>query len=122
MSNGPGGGGPLLPDVAGSTSLGADLGRAIGQRGLRRVGIDNWFLFPAADYLALRATAPDTEFVPTLAISYVRAVKIEPCLLKEGVGGTRIEDVLVVQDDGCEVLTDTPRGLFPDGAVEHEPS
>ena len=62
-------------DVAGSTSLGGDLGASIAQRGLRRVGIDNWFLFPAADYLALKAAAPDTEFVPTLAISYVRAVK-----------------------------------------------
>ena len=42
-------------------------------------------------------------------------ITIEPCLLKPGVGGTRIEDVVVVKKDGCEVLTDTPRGLFPGG-------
>jgi Xaa-Pro aminopeptidase len=63
------------PDAAGSIQLGADLGRAIAARGLRRVGIDNWYLFPAHDYLALQAAAPDTEFVPTLAISRVRALK-----------------------------------------------
>jgi Xaa-Pro aminopeptidase len=63
------------PDVDGSINLGADVGRIVAQRGLRRVGIDNWSLFPAADYLALKEAAPDTEFVPTLAMSYVRAVK-----------------------------------------------
>jgi Xaa-Pro aminopeptidase len=62
-------------DTAGSTRLGADLGAEIARRGLRRVGIDNWYLFPAHDYLALKAAAPDCEFVPTLAISRVRAVK-----------------------------------------------
>lgn len=63
------------PDVSGSTNIGADLGRALAQRGLRRVGIDNWHLFPAADYLALKAAAPEVELVPTLALSLVRAVK-----------------------------------------------
>ena len=42
---------------------------------------------------------------------------IEPCLLKPGVAGTRIEDVVVVQDDGCEVLTKAPRGLFAEVVV-----
>lgn len=63
------------PDVAGSINLGGDLGRAIAERGLRRVGIDNWHLFPAADYMALKEAAPDVEIVPTLALSYLRAVK-----------------------------------------------
>lgn len=62
-------------DAVASTELGADLGRAIARRRLRRVGIDNWFLFPAPDYLGLRAQAPDAEIVPTWAISEVRAVK-----------------------------------------------
>ncbi len=63
------------PDVDGSIALGADLGRAIAELGLERVGTDKWFLFPAEDYLALVAANPKTEFVPTWAISRVRAVK-----------------------------------------------
>jgi Xaa-Pro aminopeptidase len=62
-------------DVGASTELGADLGREIAARGLKRVGIDNWYIFPARDYLALQAAAPGTEFVPTDLISEVRRVK-----------------------------------------------
>jgi Xaa-Pro aminopeptidase len=65
----------VYEDVAGSIQLGADLGKVIADRGLKRVGIDNWFLFPAEDYLALKAACPNTEFVPSLAISHVRSVK-----------------------------------------------
>ncbi len=38
-------------------------------------------------------------------------ITIEPCLLLAGKGGTRIEDVILIQEDGCEVLTNAPRGL-----------
>lgn len=62
-------------DVGGSTQLGADIGGEIASRGIKRIGIDNWYLFPARDYLALREAAPDVEIVPTLALSRVRAVK-----------------------------------------------
>ncbi len=62
-------------DVGASTELGKDLGLEIASRGLKRVGIDNWFIFPARDYLALQAAAPDTEFVHTNLISEVRRVK-----------------------------------------------
>jgi Xaa-Pro aminopeptidase len=63
------------PDVSASTTMGADLGQAIAKGGFKRVGIDNWFLFPAQDYLALKDSAQDVEVVPTWAISLVRAVK-----------------------------------------------
>ncbi len=63
------------PDVDGSIALGEELGRAIADCRLKRVAIDNWFLFPAEDYLAMKAAAPDTEFVPSWLISGVRAVK-----------------------------------------------
>jgi Xaa-Pro aminopeptidase len=41
-------------------------------------------------------------------------ITIEPCLGVPGVAGTRIEDVVLVTDDGCDVLTKTPRGLTPE--------
>ncbi|MEI7626491.1 MAG: Xaa-Pro peptidase family protein [Actinomycetota bacterium] len=82
-------------DVAGSTGLGKDLGRAIGAQKLRRVGIDNWHIFPAHDYLALQAGAPDTEFVPTLLISDVRAVK-SPAELERIRRSERIADAAVI--------------------------
>jgi len=82
-------------DADGSTQLGADLGREIAKRGLKRVGIDNWYLFPARDYIALTAAAPDTEFVPTLAISRVRAVK-SPAELERIRRAERIADAAAI--------------------------
>jgi Xaa-Pro dipeptidase len=38
---------------------------------------------------------------------------VEPCLLIDGVAGTRIEDVVVVTETGARVLSNTERGLTP---------
>jgi Xaa-Pro aminopeptidase len=39
-------------------------------------------------------------------------VTIEPGIYLEGVGGVRIEDLAIVTDDGCEVLTRVPTDLI----------
>jgi len=65
----------VLPETRYSGGMGAELGRLIRERGYRRVGIDNWFIFPAHHYLALRDEAPDAELVPTLAIEHTYKVK-----------------------------------------------
>lgn len=39
------------------------------------------------------------------------ACTIEPGVYLPGVGGVRIEDDILLTDDGCEVLTEAPRGL-----------
>ena len=65
----------LYPESGYTSRFADDFGPIIRQRGYRRVGIDNWYLFPAHEYLALKAAAPDTEFVETRVISEVRRVK-----------------------------------------------
>jgi len=40
-------------------------------------------------------------------------IALEPGLYRRGWGGVRVEDLVLVTDDGCEVLTDYPYGLEP---------
>jgi Xaa-Pro aminopeptidase len=83
------------PDVAGSTRLGADIGAEIARRGLKRVGIDNWFIFPAQDYLDLNRAASDTEFSKTWLLSGVRATK-SPAELERIRRAERIADAAAI--------------------------
>jgi Xaa-Pro aminopeptidase len=64
-----------LPRVAYSYEMGVELGKLIAERGYARVGVDNWFVFPAPHYLALKEAAPDVEFVPTQLIEDTYKVK-----------------------------------------------
>jgi Xaa-Pro aminopeptidase len=65
----------IYPDVDATHSLGTDLGVEINRRGYKRVAIDNWYIFPARDYLDLQEAAPDTEFVGSRILSEIRRVK-----------------------------------------------
>ena len=40
-------------------------------------------------------------------------ITLEPGLYRHGFGGVRLEDLLLVTEDGCETLTDFPYGLDP---------
>ena len=40
-------------------------------------------------------------------------VTLEPGLYRHGFGGVRLEDLVLVTEDGCETLTDFPYGLDP---------
>jgi Xaa-Pro aminopeptidase len=40
-------------------------------------------------------------------------IALEPGLYRRGFGGVRVEDLVLVTEDVCEVLTDYPYGLEP---------
>jgi Xaa-Pro aminopeptidase len=44
-------------------------------------------------------------------------VTLEPGVYRNGWGGVRVEDLLLVTEDGCETITDFPYGLDPSRAV-----
>ena len=44
-------------------------------------------------------------------------VTLEPGLYRHGWGGVRVEDLLLITEDGCETITDFPYGLDPALAV-----
>lgn len=65
----------MFPDTEYAGLFAQDLGPVIRDRGYRRVAIDNWYLFPAREFMALTEIAPDVEFVPSHLMSEVRRIK-----------------------------------------------
>jgi len=58
-----------------SSNFGSEFGRIIADRGYRKVGIDNWFIFPAMHFGPLKELAPDSNFMPTQLIERAYRVK-----------------------------------------------
>jgi Xaa-Pro aminopeptidase len=67
----------MFTDTAYAGLFAEDLGPVIRDRGYRRVAIDNWYLFPAREFMALTEIAPDVEFVPSHLMSELRRIKSE---------------------------------------------
>ena len=55
--------------------------------------------------------APSLGLLGTDPLVAGDAVSVEPGLYRPGYGGLRLEDLVLVTDDGCENLTDFPYEL-----------
>ncbi len=64
-----------IADVRYAPIAADDLGPLIRQGEFRRVAIDNWHLFPAKEFLALAASAPEVSFEPSRILTELRRVK-----------------------------------------------
>jgi Xaa-Pro aminopeptidase len=65
----------MFDDTRHAFNFGTDLGPVIAREGYKRVGIDNWFIFPAMHYLALVEAAPDATFEPTYLVELTYRLK-----------------------------------------------
>ncbi len=86
------------------------------QRTGRDDGSDDGFRFSLGHGVGLQVHEPPavgrTGAEPLVAGD---VLAIEPGLWRAGVGSVRLEDLLLVTDDGCELLTDFSYELDPDG-------
>ncbi len=67
----------VFPDTAYTGLFAQDFGSVFRDRGYRRVAIDNWYIFPAREFMALTEMAPEVEFVPSHLMSEMRRIKSE---------------------------------------------
>ncbi len=55
---------------------------------------------------------PNVNKGNSVPLPVASVVTVEPGIYKANVGGVRIEDTLIVYEDGCEVITDYPKELI----------
>ena len=89
--------------------IGADFAARIAEAGYQKVGIDNWFIFPAMHYLPLLATAGRTAFVQTMLIEDTYRVK----------GPDEIEMIRASETIGVHAVMAGMEAVHV-GAAEHE--
>ena len=65
----------VFEDTRHAFNFGTEFAEAIAREGYKKVGIDNWFLFPAMHYLPLVEGAPDASFEPTHLVEETYKVK-----------------------------------------------
>jgi Xaa-Pro aminopeptidase len=56
---------------------------------------------------------PTLGLIPTHTLVAGEVLAVEPGLYRQGFGGVRLEDLVLVTEDGCENLTDHPYDLEP---------
>ena len=78
----------------------------------RRIPLENGFIHSLGHGVGLEVhEAPSLGLLGTDPLVAGDAVSVEPGLYRPGYGGLRLEDLVLVTDDGCENLTDFPYEL-----------
>ena len=79
---------------------------------LKKLSLDRYFVHSTGHGLGLEVhEAPRIAGAVSTRLKTGMVITIEPGVYLEGIGGVRIEDVVVVGPHGCESLTPTSREL-----------
>ncbi len=79
---------------------------------IRKHGYGRYFTHSLGHGLGIDIHEPLRLSSRSLAVLQTgNVVTVEPGIYIPGVGGVRLEDVIVVKDNGCEVLTTSPKQL-----------
>jgi Xaa-Pro aminopeptidase len=89
-----------------------DLDKAVRDR-LKLLGLDDFFLHSTGHGVGLEVHEQPTVSAKSEAVLISgMVVTIEPGIYIKGWGGIRIEDTVIVKDDGCEVLTRSDKAIL----------
>lgn len=83
---------------------------AVCRRAITEAGFGEWFTHGTGHGVGLLIHEdPFINRTGDLKLQVGDVVTVEPGLYREGFGGIRVEDLLVVTDNGCRVLTASPK-------------
>ncbi|MEZ5323061.1 MAG: aminopeptidase P family protein [Microthrixaceae bacterium] len=106
----------LASQAAGVAAVSGGVEAAEVDRACRSVlierGLDQWFTHGTGHGVGLDIhEAPWVSSHSTATLAAGQVVTVEPGVYVSGVAGVRIEDTVVVTDDGCDTLTTSPKTL-----------
>ncbi len=92
--------------------VGSDIDRAV-RKVFSREGVEHEYVHGTGHGVGLYIHEPPI-FSPRCeaVLAANEVVTVEPGLYRKGVGGVRIEDLVVVGDKNCRILTNTPKELL----------